>query len=238
MALPCIMAWSGGKDSALALERVLSDPEYRVEGLLTTLHGTYRRISMHGVREGLLDQQAKGLGLPLFKVFIEGIDAQEYERKMREAMKSFQDRGVQHVVFGDIFLEDLRGYREEELGKEGMEGVFPIWKEDTNTLLREAFDRGIRTVLCTCREGSIDPSFLGKILTPELAASFPDHVDPCGEYGEFHSYVIDAPSFGGPIGIRTGEEVVRSFEDPEDKGSVRFHYLDLLLELSRSEEDA
>jgi uncharacterized protein (TIGR00290 family) len=222
------MAWSGGKDSALALHRVFQHDRYELKGLLTTLHGVHHRISMHGVREELLDLQAERIGLPLRKVYVEEGTNEEYERKMEEALRGFMDEGIEHVVFGDIFLEDLRHYREEQLQRVGMKGVFPIWREDTMDLLREAYDAGIRTVLCTCRDGTIDPERLGCTLNPEIWEAFPEGVDPCGEYGEFHSFVTRAPYFTAPIEVVSGQRVERHFPDPEGKGSIVFHYIDLL----------
>lgn len=225
---PCILAWSGGKDSALALERILSGEEHEVKALLTTLHGPGHRISMHGVREALLDEQAERMGIPMHKLKLSEGGGEEYEREMERMLRSFKEEGIEHVVFGDIFLEDLREYRERQLERVGMKGVFPLWKEDTSELLQEAYDSGIRTVLCCCREGTIGTEHLGKLLTPELVASFSEGVDPCGEYGEFHSFVVDAPFFERPIEVQSGEQVERSFPDPEGEGEVRFFYLDLI----------
>lgn len=228
MAIPCILAWSGGKDSALALHRILQDESYELKGLLSTLSGHHQRISMHGVREELLDQQAERIGLPLKKVFVHEGSYEEYERQMEAALKAYRAEGVEDVVFGDIFLEDLREYREKQLERVAMRGVFPLWKEDTKELLEEAYRVGIRTLLCSCKEGTIGVENLGKQLTPELAAGFPEGVDPCGEYGEFHSFVIDAPYYKSPIELGLGERVVRSYEGPEGEGEIRFHYQELL----------
>ncbi len=227
---PCIMAWSGGKDSAIALYRLLSDERYEVKGLFTTIHGKHRRISMHGVREELLELQADLIGIPLHKMYVEEGTGEEYEERMEALMSSFCEEGIEHVVFGDIFLEDLRAYREKQLEKANMKGVFPLWKEDTLALLEESYRIGIRTIPCTCREGSIDPSLLGEVLTPSKWKNFPKNVDPCGEYGEFHTFVTEAPYFGSSIPVVTGERVQRHLEDPEGKGRITFHYLDLLPE--------
>ena len=231
------MAWSGGKDSALALQRVLASETYDVRALFTTLYGVHQRISMHGVREELLDLQAERIGIPLHKVFVKEGSNEEYERRMDEALRSFKKEGIKHVVFGDIFLEDLRRYREGQLARFGMEGVFPIWKADTKELLKEAYDKGIRTVLCCCREGALAPSLLGNVLTPGLSETFGEELDPCGEYGEFHSFVTQASYFASPISISFGERVVRHFMDPSGKGVINFHYIDLLPLRRQDQED-
>lgn len=228
MPEPCIVAWSGGKDSALALHRILQDEGYEVKGLFTTLHGEFQRISMHGVREELLDLQAERTGIPLRKVHLRAGGQEEYDAKMEEALKGFKAEGVRKLIFGDIFLEDLREYREAQMAGIGMEAVFPLWKEDTWSLLKEGYEVGIRTVLCCCREATIGSDKLGQVLTPGMVEEFSGNVDPCGEYGEFHSFVVNAPYFDASIQVESGERVDRSFEDPEKGGEVVFHYIDLL----------
>jgi uncharacterized protein (TIGR00290 family) len=205
-----LFCWSGGKDSAMALHALRAARECRIAALLTTVTEEYDRISMHGVRRALLERQAESLGLPLHAVLIppQCINA-TYEERMREALAKHFARGVRRVAFGDIFLEDLRAYRENNLAKIGMQALFPIWKCDTRELAREFVRQGFRAITVCVDPRVLDPSFAGRELDAAFFAELPPGVDSCGENGEFHTFVFDGPVFKTPIAFHIGEKVVR-----------------------------
>lgn len=203
---PVLFSWSGGKDSAMALHKVLEEGEYRVEALLTTLSQQYRRVSHHGVREELLEQQAESIGLPLEKMHLpERPSNVEYEAQMREVLTGYKEQGVNSVVFGDIFLEDLRQYREDRLAELDMRGIFPLWKEDTMALVRRFIALGFKAVLVCIDPDKLSPDFAGASIDERLLAGLPPAVDPCGENGEYHSFVYDGPIFKRRIEHRVGQ---------------------------------
>jgi uncharacterized protein (TIGR00290 family) len=205
-----LFCWSGGKDSAMALHALRAARDYRVTALLTTVTEVYDRISMHGVRRALLERQAESIGLPLHPVLIppQCINA-TYEARMKEALSHHFARGVRSVAFGDIFLEDLRVYREKNLAQAGMQALFPIWKRDTRELAREFVRLGFRAITVCIDPRVLDASFAGRELDASFFADLPPGVDPCGENGEFHTYVFDGPVFKAPIAFRVGEKVLR-----------------------------
>ena len=205
-----LFCWSGGKDSAMALHELRTAGNCRVTALLTTITEEYDRISMHGVRRALLERQAASLGLPLHAVLIppQCINA-TYEARMKEALNLHLAHGVQRVAFGDIFLEDLRAYRERNLAQLGMEALFPIWKSDTRELARDFLRLGFRAVAVCVDPRVLDPSFAGRVLDESFFDDLPAGVDPCGENGEFHTFVFDGPVFRAPIRFVAGEIVMR-----------------------------
>lgn len=210
MAEAILFCWSGGKDSAMALHAMLHREDVRVAALLTTVTEGYERVSMHGVRRELLQSQAESLRLPLHEVFIPPQCVNPiYEARMEEALRKFQDEGVRRVAFGDIFLEDLRVYREKNLARIGMTALFPIWKRDTRELVAEFQAEGFRAVT-VCVDGKVlDRSFAGRELDERFFHKLPPCVDPCGENGEFHTFVFDGPIFREPVSCKTGEIVER-----------------------------
>jgi uncharacterized protein (TIGR00290 family) len=217
---PVLFSWSGGKDSALALYELQKQQKYAVAALLTTVTQDYDRVSMHGVRRVLLEQQAKSLGLPLEKILITNHATNaEYETKLRALLEGYQARGIHAVVFGDIFLEDLRKYREDHLAQIGMRGLFPIWKRESHELARTFIALGFRAVTTCVDSQQLDRAFVGRFFDAQFLAELPANVDPCGENGEFHSFAFDGPIFQKEIGIVKGQVVLR------DK---RFYYCDLL----------
>jgi uncharacterized protein (TIGR00290 family) len=205
-----LFCWSGGKDSAMALHALRAAPDCRIAALLTTVTEEYDRISMHGVRRALLERQAESLGLPLHAVLIppQCINA-TYEERMKEALAKHFARGVRRVAFGDIFLDDLRAYRENNLAKIGMQALFPIWKRDTRELAREFVRQGFRAITVCVDPRVLDASFAGRELDAAFFAELPPGVDACGENGEFHTFVFDGPVFKTPIAFHIGEKVVR-----------------------------
>lgn len=214
-----ILSWSGGKDSTLALYELKKTGSYEIT-LLTTITDEYRRISIHGVREVLLEQQALALGCPLEKVYITPQSSnKEYEEKMGEVMSRYKGLGVNRVAFGDLFLEDIRKYRENNLAKLGMAGLFPLWGRDTRELAELFIELGFKTIITCVDTGLLSGDFAGRLFDRELLADLPESIDPCGENGEFHSFVFDGPIFKNPIAFSPGEKVLRE----------RFSYCDLLV---------
>jgi uncharacterized protein (TIGR00290 family) len=208
--IPVLMSWSGGKDSCLALYEIQREVKYRVAALLTTVTRDYDRISMHGVRRVLLERQAAGLGLPLHEVFIsKGATNEEYEMKIGEAFSLYRDRGIDSVVFGDLFLEDIKVYREQFLARHNMRGLFPVWKRDTAAFIREFLDLGFRAVVTCVDSKVLDQSFAGRLIDESFLSSLPAQIDPCGENGEFHSFVFDGPIFKAPVKFSLGETLLR-----------------------------
>lgn len=222
MKLPVVMSWSGGKDSAVALHELINGNQYDVVSLLTSVSEEYRRISHHGVREVLLERQAEAIGIPLHKVYLPSGNSQPctndvYEQIMGDVMARYKAQDVDTVAFGDLFLEDLRAYRERNLAKASMRGIFPLWKRDTATLAKEVIAMGFKSYL-SCVEGKVGPGFVGRPYDEALLAALPAGIDPCGEYGEFHTFVYDGPIFTRPVIVSVGEIVMRDGR----------HYADLL----------
>jgi uncharacterized protein (TIGR00290 family) len=205
-----ILSWSTGKDSAMSLYRVLQSHEYKIACLLTTVSESFHRVSMHGVREELLDLQAKSVGYSLEKVLIPCPCPNEiYEEKMRHALSSWKSKDVSAVIFGDLFLEDIRKYREEKLSQAGLKPIFPLWGEDTRTLAAEMLKVGFRAVITCVDPKKLDTRFAGRQFDESFLKEIPSQVDPCGENGEFHTFVYDGPVFKEPIPVEVGETVLR-----------------------------
>jgi len=205
-----ILSWSSGKDGAMALYRILASKQFEVVCLLTTLSQPFRRVSMHGVREELLDRQAESLGIALEKVLIPYPCPNEvYEEKMRNILSLWKERGVTHVIFGDLFLEDIRRYREANLSQLDLTPVFPVWGTDTASLAREMLEVGFRAILTCVDPRKLDEKFAGRQFNNSLLEDLPPTVDPCGENGEFHIFVYDGPNFRESIPVEVGQSVLR-----------------------------
>jgi uncharacterized protein (TIGR00290 family) len=216
-----VFCWSGGKDSALALNRILNDPCYEVVALLTTCNEHFKRVSMHGIRVELLDRQAQAIGLPLEKIFVSGQSSNdEYQRKMSECMLAYKARGVTGCVFGDIFLEDLRLWREQNLALIGLRGVFPVWKVASHELIQEFITGKFGSIVCCANDAYLDESFVGKNIDAHFVASLPADVDPWGENGEFHSFAFAGPIFKEPVRFQVGEKVYRPLEETHPGAST------------------
>jgi uncharacterized protein (TIGR00290 family) len=207
---PILFCWSGGKDSAMAMHTLLQQKDFRVTALLTTVTEGFERISMHGVRRELLEEQAQSIGLPLHEVRIppQCVNA-IYEARMEAALRIYYEQGVRKVAFGDIFLEDLRAYREKNLARIDMKALFPIWKQDTRELVRRFHSQRFRAIAVCIDSKVLDSSFAGRELDESFFHDLPPNADPCGENGEFHTFVFDGPVFGRPIPVRRGEIVQR-----------------------------
>ena len=210
-----IFNWSGGKDSALALYHCLKNPDIRIKYLVTTINDAADRISMHGVRTELLIKQAESIGIPLYQIRLpEMPDMETYDRTMRQHLEFFRGEGITHSIFGDIFLEDLKKYRDERLAEIGITGIYPLWKRDSQALMDEFFELGFGTVIACVQERL--ERIVGKEITPELLLSLPEDVDVCGENGEFHTFAFKGPIFKNEIKFKTGEKVYKQYAAPKN----------------------
>lgn len=204
------LSWSGGKDSALALQELRESPGAAPSALVTTVTADYRRISMHGVRRELLLLQARAAGLPLVEIEIPaGCSNDVYEQRMGQALVEAPLAAAETFVFGDLFLADVRAYREERLARVGKKAIFPLWGRDTCTLAREFIAQGFEAVLVCVDPRRLDASFAGRRFDADLLADLPSDVDPCGENGEFHTFVHAGPVFSASIDHAIGETVER-----------------------------
>lgn len=192
---PIILSWSGGKDASFTLYKLLQSEKYEVKGLLTTIYGPNKRVSMHGVPEKLIEQQAKQIGLPLTKIYIQEKTHDEYEEKMRVILLDFKKEGINHMAFGDIFLEDLKVYRDNRLAEVDMKGIFPLWQEDTKNLAQQFIQKGFKTHVCSINKDLLNESHIGVNYDSTFLETLPENVDPCGENGEFHTFCYDGPIF-------------------------------------------
>ncbi|HLC84154.1 MAG TPA: diphthine--ammonia ligase [Bacteroidia bacterium] len=207
-----IFCWSGGKDSALALHKIIVEDKFEIVALLTTLNATFKRISMHGVREELLEQQAASIGLPLIKMYVnEGTNA-EYEKEMEKLLLEYKAKGVTKVIFGDIFLEDLRTYRENNLSKVGLKAEFPLWKKNTTDLINEFLKFNFKTITCCVNDAYLNEEKVGVEIDSEFIKSLPKNVDPCGENGEYHTFCYAGPIFKKPIKFSVGEKIYKPLQ--------------------------
>lgn len=238
-----VFNWSSGKDSALAFYKIQQSQEFDVTCLLTTLSREFQRVSMHGVRVDLLQAQSDSLDIPLLKVQLSDSPSMEqYERSMREAFTQLKQQGVQHSIFGDILLEDLRAYRENRLSELEVKAVFPLWNQPTDQLIHEFLALGFKAITTCVNEKYLDKSFVGRVIDADFLNDLPEEVDPCGENGEFHTFVFDGPNFKQPIAFEKGELVLRKYEAPktdeeedqcfssqrEDPSQYGFWYCDLI----------
>lgn len=223
-ATQILLAWSGGKDCLLALQRLLADPQWRVVGLLTTMNREYSRVAMHGVHRDILLAQTAALGLPLVEVLLDWPGSNEaYEKAHSQGLIGARMRwpGIRHCAFGDLFLQDVRDYRVRQLGQDNWRAVFPLWGEDTAVLSRRFVSEGHRATLCCVDTQQLDPAFCGREFDSALLDQLPSGVDPCGERGEFHTLAHGGPLFSRPLRLRRGESVLRD---------GRFQFTDFLLQ--------
>ncbi|MCW4009772.1 MAG: diphthine--ammonia ligase [Candidatus Bathyarchaeota archaeon] len=204
-----VVGWSGGKDSALALYEVLK-ARMDVVGLLTTVTQEYDRVSIHGIRRILLEQQAKSLGFPVEEMLLPtGAADKDYEKELLTRLQRHQTQGVTTVVFGDIFLEDVKKFRDTLLAKIGMHGIYPLWKRDTSFLAEHFIDLGFKAVVTVVDSTVLGKEFSGREYNKQFLADLPEGVDPCGENGEFHTFVYNGPILTKPIAFAKGETVFR-----------------------------
>lgn len=216
---PILLSWSGGKDSSLALYEIQKSGKYQIVSLITTVTKEYNRVSMHGLRTVLLEQQATSINIPLEMVFITKNAANdEYESNFNETLIRFKEAGIKQVVFGDLYLEDIKKYREALLKKIDIECNFPIWKRDTMKLAREFIDLGFKAIVICVDSNVLGKEFARREYNEEFLNDLPKGIDPCGENGEFHTFAYDGPIFKNPINHRLGEIVLRD---------QRFYYCDI-----------
>ncbi|MFD1294043.1 diphthine--ammonia ligase [Lutibacter holmesii] len=227
-----IFNWSGGKDSALALYHILNDEKFDVTQLVTTVNSKFNRISMHGVRNELLTAQGKEIGLPIQRILLpETPSMEDYDAIMKRQLIEINKQKITHSIFGDIFLEDLRTYRETRLKEVGLQGYFPLWKRNTTELVNEFIDLGFKTMIVCCKAELLGSEFTGRVIDKELLKDLPKNVDPCGENGEFHTFVFDGPIFKNPIQFKIGEKTYKEYEISKDDNSKKesgFHFCDLI----------
>ena len=226
------MFWSGGKDSSLALHEVLNNyPDLQVRNLITTINSEFRRISMHGVREELLEKQAESIGIPLWRMEVPNVPENDvYEKRLHETLSELKEQGISHIIFGDIFLEDLKEYRLAMLKKHELEGVFPLWKRSTEVLICDFIKLKFKTITCCVNTSCLDKKWVGLEINSAFVNQLPKDVDPCGEHGEFHTFCFDGPIFKKPIVFSLGEKKyvplqIKTVEDDKESG---FWYIDLI----------
>ncbi len=225
-----IFCWSGGKDSAYCLHKVLSENLFKVEYLLTTVNENYHRVSMHGIKEELLDIQAEAIGIPLLKVKVKEGTNEEYENLMERILLKVKSEGINHVIFGDIFLDDLRNYREKNLSKVGMKAVFPIWKTDTEVIVRNFIKQNFKTVICCTNDGYLGKEWLGREIDQSFIEQLPGNVDPAGENGEYHTFCYNGPLFKKKVDFKIGENIYKTIEinSSNNNSTKGFWYCDLI----------
>lgn len=224
-----VMNWSTGKDSAYCLYKALQDPDINVKYLLTTVNNDLDRVSMHGVRNELLEKQAESIGLPLIKIHLPTETTMDkYDKIMTEALKPLIEEGIEYSIFGDIFLEDLRKYREEKLESLGMKAIFPLWQMNTKLIVKNFIDQRFKATITCVNEKNMSSDFCGKEIDNNFLNSLPEGVDPCGENGEFHSFVYDGPIFKEPIDFEFGETVHKNYSSESDMFDTGFWYIDLI----------
>lgn len=226
--------WSGGKDSAYALHLCLQNPEIEISSLVCTLSEKFKRISMHGVSEELLDLQADSLGIPLMKMWMPDVATNKaYEEVLSQTYKELKSQGVEQIIFGDIFLEDLKEYRDAFLEQHHLKGYYPLWGRNTQSLAQTFISEGFQTRICCVNDAQLDDTFVGRLFDTTFINDLPAAVDHCGENGEFHSYCFDGPIFSEPIAHKLGEKVYKPLKiktaDCNKVGETRgFWYIDLI----------
>jgi uncharacterized protein (TIGR00290 family) len=226
--------WSGGKDSALALYKVLQVDQYNLKYLLTNVNAAHDRVSMHGVRRNLLEMQAASIGIPLQTIELpEQPTMQQYEEQLLHQIKKLKSAGCSKAIFGDIFLEDLKCYREQKLKEVEIECIFPLWKIDTKQLMHEFIVLGFKAIIVCVNEMYLDKSFCGRLIDESFVNDLPENVDACGENGEFHSFVFDGPIFKQPINFIKGDVVYKTYDAPKindnnSQSNYGFWFCDLL----------
>ncbi len=222
--------WSGGKDSSLALYHTLKNTSFDIKYLLTNLSAEHNRISMHGVRFELLKLQAQSIGIPLTTMkIVKDASMEDYNQLVQTKMDFFTSKGINHCFFGDIFLEDLKKYREEQLSKVNIKAHFPLWKRPTTNIIKEFIDLGFKAKVVSINANLLDQSFAGRELDESFIKDLPKNVDVCGENGEFHSFVYDGPIFKTPVPIQLGDIVKREYQSDENSAwNTSFWYADLL----------
>jgi uncharacterized protein (TIGR00290 family) len=235
-----IFFWSGGKDSALCLHKIIEEDKYEIAALVTTISADLKRVSMHGLREELIEEQARCIklkdgsaGIFLHKMYINSHSTNElYETSLEKVLLHYKGEGIHKVIFADIFLEDLRTYRDNILKKFDMQGIYPLWQLPTGVLINEFIELGFKTMICCCDSRLMGEHILGRIIDEELIRSFPPEIDPCGENGEFHTFTFAGPVFNKEIRLKLGESILKVYElESGKKQEYGFWFIDILLDL-------
>ena len=229
LKIPIILSWSGGKDCSYALHQLKEANIYEVKYLLSTINGNNHRLSMHGVPESLIEKQAESIGIPLIKVYVYESNNEEYEKQMLATLLKLKLEDIDTIAFGDILLEDLKQYREVKNLSIGMKSIFPIWKKDTNQLVKDFIGKGFQSIICCVSEQYLTQEFCGKIIDEPFIQSLPATVDACGENGEYHSFCFDGPVFQWPIAFTIGKKIYKPFTNPTGNNNSGFWYCDLNL---------
>jgi len=223
--------WSGGKDSALCLHSVLHHPKWDIRFLFTTLNGQNKRISMHGVSETLLNKQVESIKIPLKQLYLpEQISMEEYNLKMTKILAEAKVDGINHSIFGDIFLEDIRKYREQLHAKAGLKAIFPLWGKETSSVALDFIHKGFKAIIVSVDSRWLNKSYVGRIFDEQFLKDLPAHVDPCGENGEFHTFVYDGPVFTKPVIFEKGKIIYKEYPSPDKRHSeqtIGFWFCDL-----------
>jgi uncharacterized protein (TIGR00290 family) len=229
--IPAFINWSGGKDCCLALHKILEEKKFHPEFLFTTVSKNEQRVSMHGVRKELITRQGFSLGIKSRKLYIPADNTLDtYNKFMHHELKLMQERGIHQAVYGDIFLEDLKKYREEKLKEVDLTGIFPLWKQDSRQLIEEFISLGYKAMIICINAKKLDQKFLGRTIDPDLINELPSEVDVCGENGEYHTFVYDGPIFKEPIPIIQGEKVFKEFKSNSNSTfDTAFWYQDICL---------
>lgn len=225
--------WSSGKDSTLALHHLINSNKYSVDKLLSVISFEEQRVGMHGLRKDLLEKQVEAIGIPHKIIELKSsLSHEEYDKLMFETNQLLKEEGFTHAAFGDIFLEDLRNYRESQLTLMSIEAVFPLWERDTKEVIHEFIDLGYKTIIVAASEQYFDKQFVGQEITKELINELPQGVDPCGENGEFHTFCFDGPLFKEKVSFKIGEKVLKTDPNPsrnkDSKSELGFWFCDLI----------
>jgi len=222
--------WSGGKDAAMSLLKLKQNDDITVEYLITTFTDSYKRVSMHGVREALIERQAKSIGIPLIKICLPELSSVEpYETELTKVLTDLKQKGVDHSVFGDIFLEDIKIYRENLLTKIGVNCLFPLWNLPTSELANDFIHKGFQAKIVALSAKKLAPKFAGLNFDKQFLDSLPAEVDPCGENGEFHTFVFDGPIFSKPINFELGEIILKGYATGKNSDiDSKFWFIDLV----------
>jgi len=220
--------WSSGKDACLALYTIMQEDTYNVTQLVTTVNKENHRVSMHGLSIALLEAQATRIGLPLKQIALSGqVSMSDYSRLMKQAVLDLKEEGFTHALFGDIFLEDLKKYRDDELAKVAITGVYPLWKKDTEVILKEFLSLGFKAITVCVNAQLLDKSFCGREVDQSFIDDLPSGIDLCGEHGEFHTFVYDGPIFKEPVHFTIGERVLKTYDRHENDDDNCFQDKDM-----------
>jgi len=228
MAKKTYFNWSSGKDASMGLYTLLQDSNFQVDRLVTSVNKSLERVTMHGLHKQLLVEQTKSIGIPLSVIELpEKTDMETYNRLMLESTSQLINEGYTHAAFGDIFLEDLRAYREKQLESVGLNAVFPLWKKDTRELMSQFIANGFKAITVCVDAQKLDESFVGREIDENFLNDLPSNVDPCGENGEFHTFCFDGPIFDYPIKFDVGEKVCKTYEHDHESFGFWFQNLEL-----------